>query len=273
MVMMLAAVTGASAAVVTSPALADAPTATERSFAPKRAPEHLRRAELGEIGAKLVRSLAADAPLDQADLALWLRHQGGSLARLLETTGVDPAKLLHGAMEHAEAMGGPFIARGDMADDPLPAIDMAALVAQVVATVPLQSPVVDAHRLTSGFGYRRDPFHGRTAFHRGIDLAGKRGTPIYAPAAGTVLKVGRLGGYGNVVEIDHGNGVVTRYAHLHAYHVRRGDVVAPGDRLGAMGRSGRATGVHLHYEVMVDGHYVDPARFLAVGREFQSEQS
>jgi murein DD-endopeptidase MepM/ murein hydrolase activator NlpD len=151
----------------------------------------------------------------------------------------------------------------------VPEVDVDILVDRVLATVPLASPVVDAHRVTSGYGRRRDPFGGRIAFHRGIDFAAERGTPIYAPAAGEVRRVGRLGGYGNVVEIDHGNGVVTLYAHLHAYLVKKGDRVRPGQRIGLMGRTGRSTGVHLHYEVMVDDRHVDPARFLEVGRKLQ----
>jgi len=246
---------------------------TTRSYAPKRAPAHLRAAELDAIGARFARRVAADKPLADDELATWLRYHGGRLGQLLEGTGLDAARLVRGAIEHAEPVGGPFVSLPEAAGAVAPAIQMDVLVDRVLATVPLLSPVVDSHRRTSGFGPRRDPFRGRAAFHRGIDLAAKRGTPIFAPAAGTVRKVGRLGGYGNIVEIDHGNGVTTRYAHLHAYLVRRGDTVVPGERIALMGRTGRVTGVHLHYEVMVDGRHIDPARLLAAGRRLRSDDS
>jgi murein DD-endopeptidase MepM/ murein hydrolase activator NlpD len=242
-------------------------------YLPARAPAHVRAAELDAIGAEFARRVAADAEIDRDELATWLRYHGGRLGRLLRGTGLDPARVVMGAIAPARdaAVGGPFVALRADGSDPVPTIDMDRLVDRVLATVPLASPVVDAHRRTSGFGRRRDPFRNRIGFHRGIDLAAARGTPIYAPAAGEVVRVGRLGGYGNTVEIDHGNGVVTRYAHLHAYLVKRGETVAPGERIGLMGRSGRTTGVHLHYEVLVDDRHVDPARLLAVGRKLQIE--
>lgn len=248
------------------------PGIAEQAFVPARAPAHLRQAQLDAIGAAFADSLANDVAIDRRDLAMWLRYQGASLGRLLQATGVDPARVIENARDHAADVGGPFVAWPDDGSDPAaPEVDLDGLVDQVFATLPLALPVVDAHRFTSGFGKRRDPFRGRLAFHRGIDLAAPRGTPIHAPAAGEVVRAGRLGGFGNVVEIDHGNGVVTRYAHLHAYHVRHGDRVTPGQRLGLMGRSGRTTGVHLHYEVIVDGRHVDPARFLAIGRQLQQQ--
>jgi len=238
---------------------------------PERVPAELRAAELDAIGASFARRVAANEEIGRDELATWLRHHGGRLGRLLEGTGLDPARLVLGAIERPEPVGGPFLALHPDGTDPVPSIDMDRLVDRVLATVPLLSPVIDAHRLTSGFGRRRDPFRGRAAFHRGVDMAAEHGTPIYAPAAAVVRRVGPRGGYGNVVELDHGNGVVTRYAHLRAYLVKRGEQVAPGQRIGLMGRTGRVTGVHLHYEVMVDGRHVDPARLLAVGRELRTE--
>jgi murein DD-endopeptidase MepM/ murein hydrolase activator NlpD len=254
-----------------TPTAASAFDATERIYLPARAPADLRAAERQAIAADFARRVAADADIGRDELSTWLRYHGGRLGQLLETTGLDPARLVMGAIAPVpdQAVGGPFVALDGDAGEPVPTIDMDRLVDRVLATVPLASPVVDGHRVTSGFGRRRDPFRGRAAFHRGIDLAAARGTPIRAPAAGEVVAVGRRGGYGNIVELDHGNGVVTRYAHLHAYLVERGDTVAPGERIGLMGRSGRTTGVHLHYEVLIDGRPVDPAGLLAVGRELQ----
>ncbi|MFP4361680.1 MAG: M23 family metallopeptidase [Alphaproteobacteria bacterium] len=271
LVLLLAAVFGGLAGLVT--ASANAFEATERIYLPMRAPAHLRAAELDAIGADFARRVAVDAEIDRHELATWLRYHGGRLSRLLTGTGLDPARLVMGAIapERETAVGGPFVALRADGMDPVPTIDMDRLVDRVLATVPLASPVVDAHRVSSGFGQRRDPFRNRMAFHHGIDLAAPGGTAIYAPAAGEVIWVGPRGGYGNMIEVDHGNGVLTRYAHLRAYFVERGDTVAPGERLGEMGRSGRSTGVHLHYEVLVDDRHVDPARLLAVGRRLQDE--
>jgi murein DD-endopeptidase MepM/ murein hydrolase activator NlpD len=237
-----------------------------RIIDPVRAPQHLREALIDAADAAFAQRLAGDEPLARADVAEWLRTSGRALGDLLARTGLDPARVLLGALVDAPAdMGGPFVALADA--DTVPDLQMAALVKRVMATVPLASPLAtDGYRLTSGFGPRRDPFRKRQAFHRGIDMAAARGTPIHATAAGTVLRVGRHGAYGNLVEIDHGNGVRTLYAHLHSYHVKRGDAVHAGQKLGTMGRTGRATGVHLHYEVIVDDRPVDPRRFLEVGR-------
>lgn len=267
----MALILGGLTALVATPTTAF--DATERIYLPARAPAHLRAAELDAIGVDFARRVSSDAEIGRDEMARWLRYHGGRLGRLLGGTGLDPARLVMGAIttERQTGVGGPFVALRADGSDPVPTIDMERLVDRVLATVPLASPVVDEHRKTSGFGRRRDPFRGRVAFHRGVDLAAARGTPIYAPAAGKVIRVGPRGGYGNVVELDHGNGVVTRYAHLHAYLVKRGDTVAPGERIGVMGRTGRTTGVHLHYEVLVDARPVDPARLLAVGRRLQAE--
>ncbi len=129
---------------------------------------------------------------------------------------------------------------------------------------PFGAPVDDANR-TSGFGGRFDPFTGAGAFHAGIDFGGAHRTPIEATAPGVVAFVGQRSGYGNVVEIDHGRGMKTRYAHLAAFSVQAGQRVALGQRIGAMGSTGRSTGTHLHYEIWVDGRVQNPDRFLRAG--------
>ncbi len=247
---------------------ADSPTLADRVIVPKRAPEDVRATDLSAVDAALGRRVAVPASIQRDDLLQWLRHGGKPLSKLLSRAGLDPERLLLGALDDpADGVGGPFIALPTEDGEDFVALDTQALVARVLETVPLTSPVRADHRFTSPYGPRRDPFHGRRAFHSGIDLAAPLRTPIYATAGGAVKKVGRRGGYGNLIEIDHGNGVVTRYAHLYAYLVRRGDTVTSGERIGLMGRTGRATGVHLHYEVVVDGQHVDPAAFLDVGRE------
>jgi murein DD-endopeptidase MepM/ murein hydrolase activator NlpD len=116
--------------------------------------------------------------------------------------------------------------------------------------------------ISSGFGYRSDPFTGDAAFHAGLDFRGPRGTPIYSAAQGVVSFAGIRQGYGNCVEIDHGNGLMTRYAHMSRIRTRRGQQVAPGDVIGAIGSTGRSTGPHLHFEVRINGRPVNPRPFL-----------
>ena len=116
--------------------------------------------------------------------------------------------------------------------------------------------------VSSGFGYRRDPFNGSGAMHAGLDFRGPTGSPILAAAKGTVTFVGRKGGYGNTVEITHGNGMVTRYAHMARFDVKQGARVDAGQRIGGIGSTGRSTGPHLHFEVRVNGRAVNPKPFL-----------
>ena len=124
--------------------------------------------------------------------------------------------------------------------------------------------VMPVNRLTisSGFGVRRDPFTGSTAMHRGLDFRGPTGAPIHAAADGKVTFVGRSSGYGNVVEISHGNGLKTRYAHMSKFHAKRGQKVEAGDVIGALGSTGRSTGPHLHFEVHINNRAVNPRPFL-----------
>jgi murein DD-endopeptidase MepM/ murein hydrolase activator NlpD len=128
--------------------------------------------------------------------------------------------------------------------------------------VPSDKPVKTAD-FTSGYGVRSDPFRGRAAMHAGIDLAGPIGTPIYATADGSISDAGyNSGGYGNLVKIDHGRGIETRYGHLSAILVRPGQRVTRGQMIGRMGSSGRSTGSHLHYEVRIDTRAVNPIPFM-----------
>jgi murein DD-endopeptidase MepM/ murein hydrolase activator NlpD len=129
--------------------------------------------------------------------------------------------------------------------------------------VPSQQPVdVPA---TSGFGFRTDPFNGRPALHAGLDFPAEPGTPIVAAAGGLVVAREWHPAYGNLLEIDHGNGLLTRYAHAQSLDVPLGALVRRGQRIATVGNTGRSTGPHLHFEVLVDGVPQDPARFLAGG--------
>lgn len=120
--------------------------------------------------------------------------------------------------------------------------------------------------LSSGFGKRTDPFTGRPEFHGGVDFAGPRGSEILAVAGGVVSFSGTKPGYGRVVEVDHGNGYMTRYAHNDRNLVEVGDPVRPGDVIATMGNSGRASGVHVHFEVWRNGRLVNPSEYLAAIR-------
>lgn len=129
--------------------------------------------------------------------------------------------------------------------------------------VPNSAPV--AGPVGSGFGFRQDPFSGHTALHTGLDFPIDTGTPVAAAAGGVVILAEMHAAYGNLVEVDHGNGLVTRYAHNSKMLVKPGDIVRRGQPISAVGSTGRSTGPHLHFEVLVDGVPQDPAKFLAGG--------
>ncbi|SRR5690625_1730142 len=121
--------------------------------------------------------------------------------------------------------------------------------------------------LSSRFGQRTDPFTGRLTMHRGVDFAAKEGSDVIATGAGLVTFAGNRWGYGNLVEINHGNGLVTRYAHLKEIVAQKGDIVKANDVIGIVGSTGRSTGPHVHYEVLRNGHQVNPAAYIAKARQ------
>jgi len=135
----------------------------------------------------------------------------------------------------------------------------------VLRTLPLAAPL-DSYTLMSGFGERVDPIVGKRALHAGIDLKNEIGTPVLATARGTVIYAGWMRDYGRLVEIDHGLGIRTRYAHLKAISVKVGQTVELRQQIGKLGNSGRSTGPHLHYEVQVNGKPFDPMNFLEAGK-------
>lgn len=130
------------------------------------------------------------------------------------------------------------------------------------ASIPSQKPV-DSITLSSSYGMRSDPFTGRARRHAGIDIPGPLGTPIYATADGVAEHAGWMNGYGNLVKLEHGRGLETRYGHMSRLAVSPGDRVTKGQLIGYMGSTGRSTGSHLHYEVRIDGSPVNPMPFLA----------
>ena len=128
------------------------------------------------------------------------------------------------------------------------------------------SPPVEGLRLSSGFGMRKHPVTGKNRMHKGLDFAGPSGTPVMAAAAGRVIYAARKGSYGNLIELDHGNGVTTRYAHLRDIEVSKGDTVEMGELIGTVGSTGASTGPHLHWEVRVFERAKNPQLFLDAGR-------
>ncbi len=136
---------------------------------------------------------------------------------------------------------------------------------RTLAQVPYRKPVVGEVEFTSGFGVRSDPFLGRPAMHTGLDFRASTGDPVRATANGKVASAGWSGGYGRMIEIDHGNGLSTRYGHLSEINVKIGEQVKIGQVIGEVGSTGRSTGPHLHYETRIDGEAVDPQKFLRAG--------
>ena len=136
---------------------------------------------------------------------------------------------------------------------------------RTLGAVPVRKPIMGEIDLSSGFGVRSDPFLGRPAMHTGLDFRGSTGDPVRATATGTVETAGWNGGYGKMVEIDHGNGFSTRYGHLSEIDVKVGQTVKIGQIIGRVGSTGRSTGPHLHYETRIDGDAVDPQKFLRAG--------
>lgn len=114
--------------------------------------------------------------------------------------------------------------------------------------------------ISSNFGLRKDPMNNRRAFHKGVDLAGWHKTEIFAPADARVLRAGKNGGYGNFIELEHKNGLVTRFGHLNKIKVKKGQTIAKNEVIGLMGSTGRSTSTHLHYEVLLDGKHVNPLK-------------
>jgi murein DD-endopeptidase MepM/ murein hydrolase activator NlpD len=149
----------------------------------------------------------------------------------------------------------------DLRDRLVAQLDGAGVAAPDVSVL-LVEPV--AHTESSGFGWRDDPIRHTRRFHSGTDFRGKRGTPVCAAGDGVVVFSGRRGGYGNMIDIDHGGGVRTRYAHLRRLAARRDTVVTAGQAIGELGSTGRATGPHLHFEVRIDGSPVSPIAAMAI---------
>jgi len=232
----------------------------------------LRHEDVNEIASlvlptirKSVDMVSEEQTSTVAELARNTQTRASHLAEVLGTVGI--------RVEGVEpALGGPFIpANGELSfSDSLTRLDQALRTYDRLKTksarVPLADPLPGA-RVTSIFGVRPDPFFHRAALHSGVDLAAPTGTLVKATAAGKVVSAGEAGGYGMMVEVDHGNGFSTRYAHLSEIDVASGTSIKAGQVVGRVGSTGRSTGSHLHYEVRTDETPVDPERYIRVGKK------
>jgi len=202
------------------------------------------------------------------------------LERMLSASGIPTDRLIGQVRAAYSGQGGPLMpiavstmgngepdAMSLRANELLEQLDALNLRRIAAEKLPFSIPVHGSYRHTSGFGYRRDPFNGGRRLHAGVDFAGARGTNIVAGGDGTVVFAGRHSGYGMMIEIDHGFGITTRYAHLSRLSVRQGERVSRGDHIGDMGCTGRCTGTHLHYEVRRNGDPVNPMSFITAGRD------
>ena len=186
----------------------------------------------------------------------------------LASLGLNPQAAL-ASLNDKTAQGGPLLVLATSADgsiDPrfqrfgLSLARMDAL-ERSVSRLPQVLPA-SLEYISSGFGFRIDPFTGAGAFHPGLDFRGPVGAPIFSAARGTISFVGQRSGYGNCIEIDHGNGLVTRYAHMSGFRTALGKAVQPGEVIGLIGSTGRSTGPHLHFEVRINDRPVNPRPFL-----------
>jgi murein DD-endopeptidase MepM/ murein hydrolase activator NlpD len=195
----------------------------------------------------------------------------GDIEQLIASTGIDVEDLLGRLSSVPPGQGGPYVAldsvagQGKAPDAPDADAQRAGELQMIVKTLPLASPLPD-FRIESTFGGRADPFTRRQAFHSGLDLVAPYRSIVFSTAPGRVIFTGTKGPYGKVVEIDHGHGIVTRFGHLHKALVARGQMVTVHQPVGELGSTGRSTGPHLHYEVLVNGTPQDPEKFLQAGK-------
>lgn len=235
-----------------------------------------------ELGSQVANLSARLESLEAAQVGMVSRlgetanQSGAALRKTLDLAGLDVDRLLDRMAREAgegRGVGGPLVAIENA-----PGADLAQHIATVERRIddlqslqslmehlPLAAPL-DEFRVTSNFGRRVDPFTKRLAFHSGIDMASRRRAPVRVTSPGVVTFVGWKGGFGKMVEVDHGLGVRTRYGHLSAIFVKRGQEVDFREKVGTVGSTGRSSGEHLHYEIIVDGRQNDPSNFIKAGQ-------
>ena len=243
---------------------AGADTVTDSST---EAAETVKKVSAAFPQARALAELEARQLLYVERLTRYADRRSARAAQAIRQLGLNPMAMAGSA--DTSAMGGPLerlatSKRGEI--DPrferlgLSLARMAAL-ERGLDTIPQVAPA-HVEMVSSSYGYRRDPFTGAAAMHSGLDFRGPYGAPIYAAAKGTVSYVGWKSGYGKTVEIDHGNGLMTRYAHMSSFNATPGQTVAAGAFIGGIGSTGRSTGPHLHFEVRINDRAVDPRPFL-----------
>jgi murein DD-endopeptidase MepM/ murein hydrolase activator NlpD len=188
-----------------------------------------------------------------------LNDRSAMIEKIISSIGIDLPKEADGTSKDS---GGPFIAEKETSHDDL--LFKADRYLKTIRYLPLGEPVDG--RISSPFGKRKDPINGKTAFHTGIDFSAREGTEVYATADGVVKKAYRNGGYGNYLVISHSNGYSTAYGHLKSFAVKRGERVERGQLVGQVGNTGRSTGPHLHYEVLLNKKPINPYKYLQVAR-------
>ena len=277
---------------VVEQASAEREAAVEHAVAQRKAVVENALAERVNIAVERDKALAErDKALSERDAALTanrevLRHLDAQtqstiaqVEGIIAATGLDLARIVKPSTppENPTApRGGPFVPwkQQVVADNPAESrringvatsLERLKALRDTLARVPLATPLAQLE-IANGFGYRSDPFTGQAAMHEGLDLRGDRNTEIHATAAGTIAFAGWKSDYGNLVEINHGSGLVSRYAHLSQIFVKTGETVTLHQKVGLIGATGRATGAHLHYEIRVDGQARNPVNFLKAHR-------
>ena len=249
-------------------AMSDNSRANRRGLAlSERASELQNRlAGLHESQTALLDRLSGTAQSEVDRLQFLLASAGLNVDRILKRQGVENT-----------AQGGPFEPAGTASpESKIPDVEVALTDAnslldrleglqRVVRALPLSAPL-DYYYISSPYGKREDPINGESAIHRGLDFGSKQQATVFSTAPGMVTFAGWNGHFGRFVEIDHGNGIVTRYGHLRRIYVKRGQKIDFRVKIGQMGSSGRSTGTHLHYEIHVNGASVDPMKFLKAGK-------
>ena len=206
-----------------------------------------------------------------ANLTIGASSTADAITAILERTGVEISATPARPANASEGVGGPYVeperstsvfeaSLGELDT----ALDRLESARETARDLPFGNPA-PGHQITSRYGNRIDPFLGRLALHAGIDFEAATGEDVKATGSGKVITAGISGGYGNMVEIDHGQGITTRYGHLSKILVEEGTAVSKGDVIGHAGSTGRSTGAHIHYEVRRYGNPVDPAHFLDAG--------
>jgi len=206
-------------------------------------------------------------------LTLLADRRAAAAETAIRRLGLNP-RLMLAKINDSSAMGGPLLGSSASLDPRFQRLGLSLVRMEALenglSSVPHNLPA-SLQYISSGFGYRSDPFTGAAAMHAGLDSRGPVGAPIYAAARGVVRFAGVKSGYGNCIEIDHGNGLMTRYAHMSGFRARIGQAVAAGDVIGAIGNTGRSTGSHLHFEVRINDQAVNPRPFLEANRNVFEE--